>query len=679
MLRVRPRSNSSGEHALLVKGSKVVIIETENTLHRLPQYIGQIGIIKEAPVHPTTWFKVKFEDGVVCTFRPSALMHVSDDAQNTKTVGARDFRSGSEGGTSKRDESTRTHLHMGVAGGGVQAGNGMLLNELHGDLWVGAKVKATTGKMTGLEGIVLRSGNGWVQVELATYGEVAKRAHELEVVQYSGEVKRWPDRERLLQFALSPPSAERPAKRGRFDTDDDDIYLTSSRRAIRPRGLSDIGTESTSALLSGGVALTNTKSKHPVSDSDSKVKPTPLLIHPDIKEARFQYMQKYVKRVSEKVKDRPDLIYWTHILRANNVMTGGEPDEAVERQLARDFVDSVCSSCLVERWPFAKHCWNEACPESPVYWRLTGRSPKVVQPFQTDAKLHKNYFEQANQEAHADSIDVKAVTAAASVVSSVSLNKEVTSEPVTPSFDDTDRIMRARRRVSPPIESTVVDSESAQIGVFLQPQMGPGGSVPVRITGSKQSRRLYVDPREAEERTCGGNWAIPDEAELLQKLGEPFDGPAVPESSSAESSSVVSTPVATVPLVVSVPMVHTFKVTPPLRSIQISERGGSDDSRHLHVQSSFQLPSLIPPLPSVAPLLPAVPVNNPAATRFTFVPTSRGPEGLLLSSSPSAGAGRGAGSSSGGVSPYLAKGPEWLSTVVDSNLVIKEQLGSSFK
>ena len=49
MLRVRPRSNSSGEHALLVKGSKVVIIETENTLHRLPQYIGQIGIIKEAP------------------------------------------------------------------------------------------------------------------------------------------------------------------------------------------------------------------------------------------------------------------------------------------------------------------------------------------------------------------------------------------------------------------------------------------------------------------------------------------------------------------------------------------------------------------------------------------------------------------------------------------------------
>jgi hypothetical protein len=48
MIRVRPRSNSS-EHALLVKGSKVVIIETENTLHRLPQYIGQIGIIKEAP------------------------------------------------------------------------------------------------------------------------------------------------------------------------------------------------------------------------------------------------------------------------------------------------------------------------------------------------------------------------------------------------------------------------------------------------------------------------------------------------------------------------------------------------------------------------------------------------------------------------------------------------------
>jgi hypothetical protein len=595
-------------------------------------------------------------------------MHVSDDAQNTRPIGTRDGRSGSEGGSSKRDESARTHLHMGVAGGGVQSGNGMLLSELHGDLWVGAKVKATTGKMSGLEGIVLRSGNGWVQVELATYGEVAKRAHELEVVSYSGEVKRWSDRDRLLQFAASPPSAERPAKRGRLDTDDDDIYLIPSRRGLRPRGLSDIGTESAPAQVSGEL----TKTKQSVSEGESKVKPAPLLIHPDIKEARFQYMQKYVKRVSEKVKDRPDLIYWTHILRANNVMTGGEPDEAVERQLAKDFVDSVCSSCLVERWPFAKHCWNEACPDSPVYWKLTGRSPKEVRPFQTDAKLHKNYFEQVNKEASLHSIESKTSAPEISAASNVSVINAAVSEPITPHLEEADRIVRARRRVSPPMESAVVDSECAQIGVFLQHQVGPAGSVPIRITGSKQSRRLYSDSREDDERTCGGNWAIPDEAELLQKLGEPFDGPAGPEILSSGSSAVGSTPAMSVPPIVSAPVVPTFKVTPPLRSIQISESATGDNSRHLHVQSSFQLPSLIPPLPSVAPLLPAVPVNNPAATRFTFVPASRGPEGLLLSSSPSA-AGRG---TSGGVSPYLAKGPEWLSPVGDNT---KEQLGGSFR
>jgi hypothetical protein len=33
----------------LVKGAHVRIIENENTLQRTPQYIGRIGIVKEAP------------------------------------------------------------------------------------------------------------------------------------------------------------------------------------------------------------------------------------------------------------------------------------------------------------------------------------------------------------------------------------------------------------------------------------------------------------------------------------------------------------------------------------------------------------------------------------------------------------------------------------------------------
>jgi hypothetical protein len=60
----------------LVLHSKVQIAETNNVAQKYPMYVGQIGTIVKVPVHPITWFKVKFDDGNTVTFRPSALQSI---------------------------------------------------------------------------------------------------------------------------------------------------------------------------------------------------------------------------------------------------------------------------------------------------------------------------------------------------------------------------------------------------------------------------------------------------------------------------------------------------------------------------------------------------------------------------------------------------------------------------
>jgi hypothetical protein len=57
-----------------------------------------------------------------------------------------------------------------------------LLSTVRADLWENRQVIVKAGKYVGSTGTVLRSGNGWVQVQTDA-GEIAKRAHELELLE----------------------------------------------------------------------------------------------------------------------------------------------------------------------------------------------------------------------------------------------------------------------------------------------------------------------------------------------------------------------------------------------------------------------------------------------------------------------------------------------------------------
>lgn len=140
--------------AVLTVGTYVTIVATENVQQRAPQRVGVVGVIREVPVHPITWFKVAFSDGKVLAFRPSALQPLKDDQVslrlNPSAAGTRALTACAEVPPSV--ENTANQLFM-----------------------------ICRGKFSGATGRIIKSGNGWVQL-LIPSGEVSKRAHEVEPV-----------------------------------------------------------------------------------------------------------------------------------------------------------------------------------------------------------------------------------------------------------------------------------------------------------------------------------------------------------------------------------------------------------------------------------------------------------------------------------------------------------------
>ena len=176
---------------MLQQGARVIIVKTDNVVQRAPEMIGQVGEIKAVPQHPNTWFKVKLSNGRVFTLRPSALRLATgkdkdkDKAKGGSTVAADAGRAeqldGDTAATSARAADSMTATVDPAQQSANNTSPDELLSATEANSWTGRQVMVKVGKNYGTVGVVLGSGNGWVQLRTKK-GEIAKRAYELELV-----------------------------------------------------------------------------------------------------------------------------------------------------------------------------------------------------------------------------------------------------------------------------------------------------------------------------------------------------------------------------------------------------------------------------------------------------------------------------------------------------------------
>ena len=266
---------------------------------------------------------MKFDNGKIATFRPSALRLVSDGTtvdtnyvpppKKPKVV------------SRPRSNSLKNEQSKGMSIKVPTEDNGRLLTSIHADLWPGCKVRVLSGRMTGHMATVLSSGNGWVQLE-SSYGELAKRATELELVSRDS-----PAGDTLSEL----PSSSQPC--------------SATVRPIlqRRRSNSEPGSPT---------EISNRRNEFSTRNPMRKERREMVL--------QREQVQRYIDKQQAKIGARPDLKYWL------NRIQGSMVDPTFERNVSRDVRTNYCHSCFMEMWSGSKYCWNELCSASPVYWKL---------------------------------------------------------------------------------------------------------------------------------------------------------------------------------------------------------------------------------------------------------------------------------------------------------------------
>jgi len=356
-------------------GAPVRLLDNESTRNRVPHLVNTIGYIREVPVHPATWFKVEFpaDDNKILTFRPSALQAVDESGRPlTALAPPRPVTSAKQspelhGQRSRANSAVSFSLPTAVTslptvGGRRTATTNVttpnnykkqqvLLTTTDPDSWIGRRVIVLTGRVKGVIGTVVSSGNGWVQLEsLHGHELIAKRASELALTpnedQNENEDNEGRHKKRLF---------------GRFvQQQHEAAHSTFSAEPKRVR-LEDYTTFA--------YQQQNASSMHKKASVLSPKRPN--LTHWQVKLNAALFLPSATNHTFGRNDNRQldyEMIKKPSI-PANTTARATAPKEV-------DQNDPVCNNCSSAKFPGAKFCWNEACSASPIFVeRLEKKKP----------------------------------------------------------------------------------------------------------------------------------------------------------------------------------------------------------------------------------------------------------------------------------------------------------------
>ncbi len=297
---------------------------------------------------------------------------------------------------------------------------------------MGQKVLIISGRFIGETATVRSSGNGWVQVD-AVSGEIAKRAYELELVPVCDEAetlsrinRKRGRNDRVESFSL-PTSSSKADKyidgdklndrnfgndgrmsetpltdsENRSDLTQSDLRnrekeleqrmdrlernvrlerletkLEKSARLDRANKRARTSTGSVvNSNAESGTVITTENSSVASAEQDSSTKVSCPLIQQKFIDMKRSFIMKFVEKQQQTFGKRPNLQEWK--VKINNALFQ-HADAEYEYEASTLFEESFCSVCCLERWPNSKFCWNEWCPSSPIYYKLTGADVSTI-------------------------------------------------------------------------------------------------------------------------------------------------------------------------------------------------------------------------------------------------------------------------------------------------------------